>query len=61
RYQSAVADTRASVPAATRRVWRTMGEGKAVIERQGARVCILEGVPENADVKALLKKAMGTL
>jgi hypothetical protein len=62
RYQSAVADTRASIPAGTRRVWRTTtGEGRVVMERQGARVCILEGVPENADVKALLKKVLGTL
>ncbi|MCA1567357.1 MAG: hypothetical protein LC803_17235 [Acidobacteria bacterium] len=57
---AAVADTRASVPVETRRVWRTTGEGLIVMERQGARVCILEGVPEKADVRALLKRVMGT-
>jgi hypothetical protein len=59
RYPNAVADTRASVPAETRRVWRTTGEGKVVMERRGKRVAILEGVPENASVNALLKKTLG--
>jgi hypothetical protein len=59
RYPSAVADTRASVPPQTRRVWRTAGEGVVVMERQGRRVAILEGVPQKADVNALLKKTMG--
>ncbi len=58
RYRSAVADTRASVPPQMRRVWRTTGEGVVVMERQGRRVAILEGVPEKADVDALLKKTM---
>jgi hypothetical protein len=62
RYKGAVADTRASVPVATRRVWRTTtGEGMVVMERQGARVAILEGVPEKADANALLKKIMPAL
>ena len=61
RYKDAIADTRASVPAETRRVWRTTGEGTVVLERQGARVAILEGVPEKANTSALLKKMFGTL
>jgi hypothetical protein len=61
RYQGAVADTRASVPTGTRRVWRTTDEGMVVIERQGARVAILEGVPKKAKVSALLKNVLGTL
>jgi hypothetical protein len=61
RYKDAIADTRASVPTETRRVWRTAaGEGLVVMERQGARVAILEGVPEKANVNALLKKVLGT-
>ncbi len=60
RYKDAVADTRASVPTQTRRVWRTPGEGLVVMERQGARVAILEGVPEKANLSALLKKVLGT-
>ncbi|HEX8423111.1 MAG TPA: hypothetical protein VF634_06855, partial [Pyrinomonadaceae bacterium] len=58
RYKDAVADTRASVPTQTRRVWRAPGEGLVIMERQGARVAILEGVPEKADVSAWLKKAL---
>jgi hypothetical protein len=62
RYKDAIADTRASVPVETRRVWRTTtGDGMIVMERQGARVAILEGVPEEAKASALLKKVMGTL
>ncbi|HEX8634608.1 MAG TPA: hypothetical protein VF703_10700 [Pyrinomonadaceae bacterium] len=60
RYKDAVADTRASVPVETRRVWRTTGEGLIVMERQGARVCILEGVPGKANAGALLKKILET-
>ncbi|HZH29896.1 MAG TPA: hypothetical protein VEY11_03970 [Pyrinomonadaceae bacterium] len=60
RYKGAIADTRASVPTQTRRVWRTKGEGLVVLERQGARVCILEGVPEKANASALLKNVLGT-
>jgi hypothetical protein len=60
RYKGAIADTRASVPTQTRRAWRTKGEGLVVLERQGARVCILEGVPEKARVGALLKNVLGT-
>jgi len=63
RYTDAIADTRASVPTQTRRVWRTTttGEGLIVMEREGARVAILEGVPEKADFNALLKKALKAL
>ncbi len=60
RYKSAVADTRASVPVETRRVWRTPADGTVVVERRGARVAILEGLPEKADAGALLTKMMGT-
>jgi len=60
RYKAAIADTRRSVPVETRRVWRTTGDGLVVMERRGARVCILEGVPEKADARALLNKVMGT-
>ncbi|MDQ1612493.1 MAG: hypothetical protein QOG00_2424 [Pyrinomonadaceae bacterium] len=60
RYKNAVADTRQSVPVATRRVWNTTADGLVVMERQGARVCILEGVPQKSDVGALLKKVMAT-
>ena len=58
RYKNAVADTRASVPVETRRAWRATGEGMIVLERQGARVAILEGVPEKADAGELLKKIL---
>jgi hypothetical protein len=61
RYKDAVADTRASVPAETRRLWRTTGEGTVVMERHGTRVAILEGVPEKANASVLLKKMFGTL
>jgi hypothetical protein len=60
RYKDAIADTRQSVPTATRRVWRTTGEGTISMERQGARVAILEGVPQKTDAGALLKKVLAT-
>ncbi|HLL14034.1 MAG TPA: hypothetical protein VK388_03045 [Pyrinomonadaceae bacterium] len=60
RYKAAIADTRQSVPVETRRVWRTTGEGLVVMERRGARVCILEGVPEKANLSALLERIMET-
>jgi hypothetical protein len=58
RYKDAIADTRASVPTETRRVWRTTSEGLVMMERQGTRVAIFEGVPEKANINALLKKAL---
>ncbi|MGI9107129.1 MAG: hypothetical protein ACR2G4_12880 [Pyrinomonadaceae bacterium] len=58
RYKDAIADTRASVPVETRRVWYT-GEGLVGMERRGARVAIFEGVPEKVNVNALLKKTFG--
>jgi hypothetical protein len=61
RYKDAVADTRASIPTQTRRIWRTPAEGLVVLERQGTRVAILEGVPDKVNVSALLKKVLGTL
>jgi hypothetical protein len=60
RYKDAIADARASVPTATRRVWRTPTEGLVVMERQGARVAIFEGVPKKTNVRTLLKKVLGT-
>ena len=57
RYKDAVADTRASVPVETRRVWHT-GEGLVAMERQGAQVVIFEGVPEKINANALLKKTL---
>lgn len=41
--------------ASARRVWRTGTEGTVLMERNGSRVTILEGVPVKADTKALLK------
>jgi hypothetical protein len=41
--------------ASARRVWRTGTEGTILMERNGSRVLILEGVPAKADMKALLK------
>jgi hypothetical protein len=41
--------------ASARRVWRTGTEGTVLMERNGSRVLILEGVPAKADTKALLK------
>ncbi|HEV2802161.1 MAG TPA: hypothetical protein VGW12_16940 [Pyrinomonadaceae bacterium] len=61
RYKDAIADTRASVPVETRRVWRTTADGLVLIERQGTRVCILEGIPAKADINALSKKVLVTL
>src|SRR5205085_10713124 len=52
RYKDALLDARMSTP--TRSVWST-SEGAVVIERQGARVVILEGLPEKVNVNGLLK------
>lgn len=41
--------------AISRRVWRTATEGTVLMERNGSRVLVLEGVPAKADTKALLK------
>jgi hypothetical protein len=54
RYKDALLDARLSQPADNRSVWRT-SEGLVVIERQGTRVVILEGLPEKANIDALLK------
>jgi hypothetical protein len=54
RYKDALLDARLSVPALNRSVWHT-SEGLVVIERQGARVVILEGLPEKANMSALLQ------
>ncbi|MBA3512863.1 MAG: hypothetical protein H0T77_00610, partial [Pyrinomonadaceae bacterium] len=37
-----------------RHAWQT-NEGRVVVELQGSRVLIMEGIPESADTKALLK------
>jgi hypothetical protein len=39
---------------AGRQVWVTK-EGAVVVERQGSAVCVVEGVPDGADAKALVK------
>ena len=59
RYKDAVLvpDTRLSAPQLARSAWRT-DEGLVVIERQGAHVVILEGLPEKADAAALLKRLL---
>ncbi|HEX8458609.1 MAG TPA: hypothetical protein VF656_15020 [Pyrinomonadaceae bacterium] len=59
RYKDAVADTRASVPVETRRLWRTATDGLVLVERQGTRVYMLEGIPPKTDPRALLKKMLG--
>lgn len=41
-------------PVKERHEWQT-DEGRVVVELQGPRVLIMEGVPDNADIKALLK------
>jgi hypothetical protein len=42
------------IPVRERHEWQT-NEGRVVVELQGSRVLILEGIPENSDIKALLK------
>ncbi|HZI85577.1 MAG TPA: hypothetical protein VFD48_02005, partial [Pyrinomonadaceae bacterium] len=41
-------------PPTERREWYT-NEGRVVVELQGARVLIIEGIPDKADTTALLK------
>jgi hypothetical protein len=41
------------------RGWRTLGEGRVLLELRGRNVLILEGLPEKADQNALLKKLWG--
>jgi hypothetical protein len=41
-------------PVRERHEWQT-NEGRVVMQLQGSRVLIIEGIPENADTKALLK------
>ncbi len=55
RYKDAQLDARLSVPALARNVWRTTNDGLVVMQRQGTSVIILEGLPEKANVNALLK------
>jgi hypothetical protein len=42
------------IPLGDRHEWQT-NEGRVVVELQGARVLIMEGIPDKADTKALLK------
>ncbi len=55
RYKDAQLDAHLSVPALTRTVWHTTNDGLIVMQRQGTSVIILEGLPEKANVNALLK------
>jgi hypothetical protein len=55
RYSGAELSESADGATSARRTWRTTGEGSVLLERTGARVLILEGLPQNADAKALLK------
>ena len=55
RYKGATPD--ASLSSDTRRIWRT-NEGLVAMQRQGARVVILEGLPEQADAVKLLQTLM---
>jgi len=54
RYKDGTLDVNLSKHAGLPFVWRT-NEGLVVIQRQGARVVILEGLPEDANMDALLK------
>src|SRR5205085_1679261 len=54
RYKDALLDARLSVPTLNCNVWRT-SEGLVVMQRQGARVVILEGLAEKANLSMLLK------
>jgi hypothetical protein len=54
RYNGAEQTETLDTPTTALRTWRTT-EGTAVLERRGQRVLILEGLPEKADAKALLK------
>ena len=44
----------AQIPVRERHDWQT-NEGRVVVELQGSRVLIMEGIPGNADTKALSK------
>jgi hypothetical protein len=54
RYKDAAPDEHLSAPELARNAWHT-GEGLVVMQMKGASVVILEGVPEKANVSALLK------
>jgi hypothetical protein len=54
RYAGATETGTADNQASTLRTWRT-GEGTVVLERRGARVLILEGLPEKTDTKSLMQ------
>jgi hypothetical protein len=53
RYKGALG-AEAKPKAVSERVWST-NEGRVQIQRRGSRVLIAEGVPEQADMKALMK------
>jgi hypothetical protein len=48
------AEAAAQGPVRERHEWQT-NEGRVVVELQGSRVLIMEGIPDKADTKALLK------
>jgi hypothetical protein len=54
RYSGAEETGTEDTPSAAFRAWRTT-EGAVWMERRGQRVVILEGLPEKADAKALMK------
>ncbi|HEV2913802.1 MAG TPA: hypothetical protein VGX92_11040 [Pyrinomonadaceae bacterium] len=55
RYPGATPTETADDQTSSIRGWRTAGEGTVVLERRGARVLILEGLPEKANARALLQ------
>jgi len=55
RYQGATQTESSEYQTIARRAWRTTAEGIIWIERRGANVLIMEGIPEKADTKALLR------
>jgi hypothetical protein len=54
RYADATATESQETPAQVLRAWRT-NEGMIMMERRGSRVLILEGLPEKANARAMLK------
>jgi len=54
RYSGAEMSESLDSAKSSRRVWRT-AEGSVLLERNGLRVLILEGLPQTADSKALLR------
>lgn len=60
RYAGAAeVETAASSQDGQAKGWRTPHDGRVLIELRGKRVLILEGVPEKADARMLMKKVWG--